>query len=1094
MTILRYPGKLSWLVALAFSTLVATPARAQSTATLSGMVTDPTGAGVPHAQVLVHSLATGLDRNVLTDGAGAYVVPSLQPGDYKLQVTASGFSADVIEKVTLDVAQSLTVNPKLAVASAGETVQVESNAASQIESSTITVGEVIGRNTVQELPLNGRHFLDLTVLTPGGVVADAAGSLTAPSRGLGANSFITAGNREDSVNFQINGINLNDISQNQITFQPSIDTTSEFKINNQTFSAEFGRSDGSIVTVATRSGTDHFHGELFDYFRNEALDARNYFNRSFNPSTGLPLIANTGDKAPLKRNNFGGSVGGPVWKGHTFFFFSYEGLRQHQGILQNSPVFSQAQQTQFAANATADPIAAAFAALIPLPNSGTTYVSFTPGPVQIDQYTGDVLQQLGQNDSLHGFYAFQKDVRTEPALQGDTLPGWGDHRAAHRQIGTLQYVHIFNSNITNEARLGFNRIAIAFNPANTISPASLGIVDGLTGNIGIPQTTLTDVGFTVGGPSGFPQGRDTTTGVLADTVTMLKGNHQIKWGGEFRRYLLYSFAGNIGSLSLSSANLAADVTPVFSIQPNIIDYRIYADAAGAFVQDNYRIKPGLTLEAGLRFEWNGTPVEGENRIAIFNPTNITLTQAGTNGIPADGAYKQNYNVEPRLGFAYDLFNNNKTVVRGAYGLLVDQPVAGAVTILTGNPPFTTAVSYSNSATPIPLNNLYASAKAASGYALGWVNPNFRNAYVEDFNLNVQQALPWSLVASIGYYGSTGHHLLIVTDPNQANGPTNHPSPRPFLKLAADSPIDPGVSIASNISERNSIGYSNYNATWVTLSKVMSNGLQFDMNYEWTKSMDINSLGSQGGAVLPDTNNPSENYGLSDFDVRNHFAANAIYALPFKANRLVSGYRLESIFQYQTGNPVNIVASSDGYNGNSGLIRPNLLKPITRLKQQLAGSANVSYFANPGGEAYGGAVCDLTNTTSACVYQIVATQALITTPTTSCPHPGLYNPSTAAVTNPCVTLTYTGLGTMQRNFGTGPGFADLDVSGEKETRLFKGLSFILRADAFDILNHPNYGQPSGNVQSSTFGQITATRFATSDGGSSRQLQLSAKFLF
>ena len=1074
MTILKYLGNRGFLVALAFLVFFATGARAQSTATLSGVVTDPTGAVVSHAQVVVHSLATGLDRTVTTDGAGAYVVPSLQPGDYKVQVTAAGFSADTIEKVTLEVAQSLTVNPKLAVASAGETVQVESSSASQIESNTITVGEVIGRNTVQELPLNGRHFLDLTVLTPGGVVADTAGSLTAPSRGLGANSFITAGNREDSVNFQINGINLNDISQNQITFQPSIDTTSEFKINNQTFSAEYGRSDGSIVTVATRSGTDHFHGELFDYFRNEALDARNYFNRSFNPSTGLPLVANTGAKAPLKRNNFGGSVGGPVWKGHTFFFFSYEGLRQRQGILQNSPVFTQAQQTAFAANAAANPIAAAFAALIPLPNSGTTYVSFTPGPVQIDQYTGDVLQQLGQNDSLHAFYAFQKDVRTEPALQGDTLPGWGDHRAAHRQIGTLQYVHVFNSNVTNEARLGFNRIAIAFNPANTISPASLGIVDGLTGNIGIPQTTITDGGFTVGGPSGFPQGRDTTTGVLSDTVTMLKGNHQIKWGGEFRRYLLYSFAGNIGTLTLSSANLAADVTPVFSIQPNIIDYRIYADAAAAFVQDNYRIKPGLTLEGGLRFEWNGTPVEGENRLSIFNPANVTLTQVGTNGIPADGAYKQNYNVEPRVGFAYDLFNNSKTVVRGAYGLLVDQPVAGAATILTGNPPFTTSVSYSNSAAPIPLNNLYGSAKAASGYALGWVNPNFRNAYVEDFNLNVQQALPWSMVASVGYYGSTGHHLLIVTDPNQANGPTNAPSPRPFLKLAADSPIDPGVAIASNIAERNSIGYSNYNATWVTLEKTMSNGLQFNMNYEWAKSMDINSLGSQGGAVLPDSNNPSENYGLSDFDVRQHFAGTAIYALPFHGNRLVSGYRLESIFQYQTGNPVNIVASSDGYNGNSGLIRPNMLKPITRHKQQLAGSANVSYFANPGGLAYGGSVCDLTNTTPACVYQIVGTQA-----------------SATGATAP---TAYTGLGTMQRNFGTGPGFADLDLSGEKETKLFKSVSFILRADAFDILNHPNFGQPSGNVQSGTFGQITSTRFATSDGGSSRQLQISAKFLF
>jgi len=1054
--------------------VLAGAAMGQSTATMSGLVTDPTGAVVPNAKVLVHSLATGLDRSVVTDSAGLYVVPSLEPGDYKVQVTAAGFSTDTIEKVTLQVAQSVTVNPKLAIASAGATVQVESAAATQIESSTITVGQVIGRNTVQELPLNGRHFLDLTVLTPGGVVADTNGSLTAPSRGLGANSFLSAGNREDSVNFQINGINLNDISQNQITFQPSIDTTSEFAINNQSFSAEYGRSDGSIVTVATRSGTDHFHGEAFDYFRNEALDARNYFNRDYNPSTGIPLAAGTGDKAPLKRNNFGGSVGGPVWKRHTFFFFSYEGLRQHQGILQNSPVFSQDQQTAFADNAAADPIAAAFAKLIPLPNSGTTFVSFTPGPVQIDQYTGDVLQQLGQNDSLHGFYAFQKDVRTEPALQGDTLPGWGDHRAAHRQIGTLQYVHLFSSSMTNEARLGFNRIAIAFNPANLINPSSIGLVDGLTGNVGIPQTTITDTDFTVGGPSGFPQGRDTTTGVLSDTVTMLKGNHQIKWGGEFRRYLNFNFAANIGSLVLSSTNLAQDVTPQFAIQPNTINTRIYADAGSGFIQDNYKITPGLTLEGGVRFEWNGTPLEGENRISIFNPTNDTLTQAGTNGVPADGAYKQNYNVEPRLGVAYDPFNNGKTVIRAAYAYLVDQPVAGTASILTGNPPFTTAVSYSNSAAPIPLNNLFSSAQTASGFALGWVNPNFHNAYIEDFNFNVQQALPWSMVGSIGYYGSTGHHLLIRTDPNQADGPTNAPSPRPFPTLSLSSPIAPGGNIASNIAEDNSIGYSNYNAMWVTLGKAMSNGLQFNMNYEWSKSMDINSLGSEGGGVLPDSNNPSENYGLSDFDVRNHYAATAIYALPFKANRLVSGYRLESIFQYQTGNPENIVASSDGFNGNSGLIRPNLLKPITRQKQQLAGSANVGYFANPGGLNYGGSVCDLTNVTPACVYQIVGTQA-----------------SATGATAPTV---YTGLGTVQRNAGTGPGFADLDLSGEKETKLAEGVSFILRADAFDILNHPNFNQPINNVQSPSFGQITSTRFATSDGGSSRQLQISGKFVF
>jgi hypothetical protein len=1040
----------------------------QSTASLAGAVTDPSGAVIPGAHVTVHSIGTGKDRAVDTDSAGLYAVPALQPGDYSVRAVASGFSADTVPKVTLNVDTKVTLDLKLSVAAAGETVQVEGEGANQIETQTITVGQVIDNREVQELPLNGRHFLDLTVLTPGGVVAPTSGSLTASSRGLGANSFITAGNREDSVNFQINGINLNDISQNQITFQPSISTTSEFKINNQTFSAEYGRSDGSIVTVATRSGTNQFHGEVFDYFRNEALDARNYFNRGFNPATGVALPFGTGAKAPLKRNNFGGDIGGPIWRDHTFFFFSYEGLRQHQGILQNSPVFTAAQRQSFIPGT----VGANIAALIPQPNSGSNYVSFTPGPVQIDQYTGDVLQQFGQNDSLHAFYAFQKDVRTEPSLQGDTLPGWGDHRAAHRQIGTLQYVHIFSPKITNEARLGFNRIAIAFNPANLIDPTSLGLGDGLSGPVGIPQITITDDSFTFGGPSGFPQGRDTTTGVLADTVTMLKGHHQIKWGGEFRRYLLYSFTGNIGSMSLTSANLAASVTPVFSIQPNIIDYRVYADAAAGFVQDNYQVAPGLTLEYGARFEWNGTPLEGENRISIFQPQNDTLVRAGTNGIPADGAYKQNYNLEPRLGFAWDVLHNQKTVVRGAYAMLVDQPVAGTVTVLTGNPPFTTAVSYSNSSAPQPLGSIYAAAKGASGFALGYVNPNLRNAYVEDFNFNLQQAMPWGLVGTIGYYGSTGHHLLIVTNPNQATGVPG--SPRPFTTLSTSSPIAPGASIASNISERNSIGYSNYNAMWVTLGKVTAHGLEFNVNYEWAKSMDINSLGSQGGAVLPDSNNPAENYGLSDFDVRHHIAGTAVYDLPFHRNRLVSGFRVEGIVQYQTGNPINIVASSDGYNGNSGLIRPNLLKPIQREKVQVAGQSYIQYLQNPGGLAYGGNVCDLTNVTAACALQIVGTQA-----------------SATATTAP---TAYTGLGNIQRNYGIGPGFADWDLSGEKQTKITQRLAFTLRADAFDILNHPNFGQPASNVQSGAFGQITATRFATSDGGSSRQLQISGKFTF
>ncbi len=1029
---------------------------AQSTATLSGTVTDPSGAVVPHARVTVHSYATGADRVIDTDDAGLYVVPSLQPGDYKVQATASGFGAYTVERVTLSVDQQITVNMHLAVSSAGETVEVQASSA-QLEATTITVGQVIDKATVQELPLNGRHFLDLTVLTPGGVVAPTAGSLTAPSRGLGANSFITAGNREDSVNFQINGINLNDMSQNQITFQPSINTTSEFKINNSTFSAEYGRSSGSIVNVSTRSGTNSFHGEVFDYFRNEALDARNYFNRSL-------VTGTAGEKAPLKRNNFGAAVGGPIWKEHTFFFASYEGLRQHQGILQNSTVLSAAQRA--ATVAAGMPAANSLLTVIPIANdpTGTHYIQFTPGPVSIDQFTGDGFHQFNANDQLHVFYAFQKDVRTEPALQGDTVPGFGDHRNAHRQVLTINETHIFSPTFVNEARLGFNRISIAFNPNTLLNPTDFHLGVGVDANIGLPQTTISDLGLTFGGPSGFPQGRFDTLGVVSDTATLLRGKNTIKIGGEFRRFLEASFAGDTGTLTYASTanNFEQDTATGFSIQPTEITSRIYTNAGALFLQDHYRVTQRLTLEAGMRFEWNGTPTEGENRFVIFDPGTVSLIQVGTHGV--DSPYNQNYNFEPRAGFALDVFGNGKSVLRAGYGYLVDQPTETNVSGLTTNPPFSTSVSYTNSNVPIPVSSLYSSAKAA-GIAISNVNPKFSNSYTETYNLNVQQALPAGMVASVGYYGSVGKHLRVRTNQNQPIGGAS--GPRPFPVLSENSPIDPGVATNTNIAEANSTSSSNYNALWAVLTKNLGHGLEFNMNYEWAKSLDLQSLGSQGGYQLQDSNNPADNYGASDFDVRHHYAGTALYALPFKGNRLVSGYQFSTIVQYQTGNPVNILASNSTYTGLSGVIRPDLVGPVTTHKAQTA-ITNVTFIPQSLVCPIGPALA----VPSGCSFQIQATQA-------------------AAPKSPIV---YTGIGDMQRNSVTGPGFADVDLSLEKSTPIFENLAFKLRIDAFDIFNHPNFGQPSGNVQSSSFGQISSTRFATSDGGSSRQLQISGKFTF
>jgi Carboxypeptidase regulatory-like domain/TonB dependent receptor len=1025
---------------------------AQSTATLSGTVTDPSGAVLAGAHVKVHSTATGLDREVVTDGAGIYAVPSLQPGEYQLQVSAAGFGLYTIQKVNLDVDQKASINAKLEVTSAGEIVQVDSGAV-QIESQTMTVGQVIDKTTVQEIPLNGRHFLDLTALTPGGVVSPAAGVLTAASRGLGASSFITAGNREDSVNFQVNGVNLSDMLINQITFQPSINTTSEFKIDNSTFSAEYGRSSGSIVNISTRSGTSAFHGEVFDYFRNEALDARNYFNRA------APFVTGTAsDKAPLKRNNFGAAVGGPIWKNHTFFFASYEALRQHQGVLQNSTVFSPAQRAAIVAGGAA--AANALLPLVPVANSITTnsqgvqqfnFVQFTPGPVNIDQGTMDILHQINDKDQIHGFYAYQRDLRIEPtALEGITVPGFGDQRLAKRQILTLNETHIFNPNLVNEARLGFNRITISFNPLTPLNPTDFHIGDGITTAIGLPLMTINDLGLVFGGPDSEPQGRSDTFGVFSDTATYLKGRHSIKFGGEFRRFLGAMFTDDTGQITYdTTAHFGQDLATVFTITPQTNSNRTYINAAGLFVQDNFKLTPTLTLEYGLRFEWNGTPTEGENRYVNFDPTTVSLIQRNANG--AGGIYPQNYNYEPRVGFAWDVFATGKTVLRGGYGYMADQPVSDVVTPLSANPPFNSKVSYQNAAAPISVGNLFQSAKAA-GISINAVNPNFKNAYMQTYNLNVQQEWTGGIVTSIGYYGSVGRHLRAETNPNQPNAA----GVRPFPVLSTNSPIDPGMPSNSNIAEVNDVGYSTYNALWVVATKNAGHGVQFNMNYTWSKSLDTNSLGSEGGlsgggGAFQDSTNPAGNYGLSDFDTRHHYAGNAIYNLPFKGNRFVEGFSLSTIVQYQTGNPVNITYNTSTFTGVAGVIRPNLVGPIVTKKVQ-TGITNVDFIQST--------VCPASGITPTCSFQNVTA----------------------------------GLGDIQRNAVTGPGFADVDLSGEKTTKITERVAFKLRADAFDILNHPNFGQPTGNTASATFGQISSTRFATSDGGSSRQLQLSGKLVF
>jgi hypothetical protein len=1052
----------SFALTVAMFLVVSGSALAQSTAVLRGTVTDPKGAVIPDATIVVRNEATSLERTAKTDSDGNYQIAALPVGAYHVEVRAQGFQTGAVTGLTIEVARTVVQNFQLQVGDISQEVVVSSDAP-VVETGTTSVGTVINQRTVQEIPLNGRHFVDLGLLIPGSVTPPQNGFLTAPLRGQGSFGLNTAGGREDTVNFMINGVNLNDMVQNQITFQPSINTVQEFKVDNSTFSAEYGRNSGAIANIATRSGTNDYHGELFEFLRNSALDSRNFFER-------------TPDPAPFKRNQFGFNIGGPVnlprfgeggsalgykGKNKTFFFFSYEGLRQRQGLtLPSINVPTDAQRA-----AVTDPAVLRLLTLIPRPNVGTSGFSGSgTAPVNIDQWTGDVSHSFGANDRLHGYYAFQRDFRGEPSLQGNNIPGFGDTRQSHRQIFTLNETRTFSSNVVNEARFGFNRIHITFTPNAQLNPDNFLIVDGVHGPIGLPQIAIGGSGANFGGPAGFPQGRADTTFVLSDTLNYLRGNHSLKFGGEWRRF--YNNNTNKDTGSFAFANTAAFLagnanggTP-FNVTLGDVSSAIAQGALGLFVQDNYKMRPNLTLELGFRWDYLMSPTERFNRFVDYVPQSNSLVRVN-NGIAP--VYHTNWkNFEPRVGFAWDPFKNGKTSVRGAYAILTDQPVTNLVTGNSANPPFANTITILTPTT-------FAAPKIAPGGAISpsSSDPFFNNAYIQSWNLNVQREIRPGLAVTVGYFGSKGTHLRLTRNVNQGFQSATGALVRSLTNLSSSSPILPNAALG-NITFREGTGNSSYNALWVTANKRLARGLQFNASYTWSKSIDYNSQSSQGVTVQNNKNLRGDR-GLSDFDARHRFVISGLYELPFHKNQLVGGWQLSAITQAQSGNPVNILAGSpvnSGLTGNA-TIRPDAGAPITFTRTPLATQIGFQYFPN--------LVCDPRSAPG----------------TTNCP-------AGSVVILPVATVGTANIfhfGNLGRNVVIGPTFNNTDFSVIKRTKISENKLVEFRWEVFDIFNHANFGQPGRVAQvGGSLGAITNTRFATGDSGSSRQMQFALKFKF
>jgi hypothetical protein len=605
-----------------------------------------------------------------------------------------------------------------------------------------------------------------------------------------------------------------------------------------------------------------------------------------------------------------------------------------------------------------------------------------------------------------------------------------------------------------------------------LNPLDFGINDGVTEPLGLPQITVGGGGPNFGGPAGFPQGRADTTYVLSDTLNSLHGNHSLKFGGEWRRFFNNNTNRDTGSFGFASiATFITGTANTFNVTLGDVSSAIAQGALGLFVQDNYKLRPNLTLELGLRYDWLMSPTERFNRFVDYVPETNSLVRVN-NGIAP--VYHTNWkNFQPRVGFAWDPFKNGKTSVRGAYAILSDQPVTNLVTGNAGNPPFATAVALPAGQTTT-LSTAISKSPPGSTVSPSSSDPGFDNASVQSWNLNVQHEVRPGLAVSIGYFGSKGTHLRLTRNLNQTflNSALN--PVRPFPTLSASSPIAPGATLL-NITFREGTGVSNYNALWVTATKRLSRGLQFNASYTWSKSIDYNSQSSQG-VTLQDSYNLRGDRGLSDFDARHRFVVNGLYELPFHGNQLVSGWQLSFITQSQSGNPVTLLAGNAGAIGAIPAANANSLTGLATLRPDAGATIISSTAAAPGVigvQWFPNLVCD--------------------------PRPGGSCPAGSVAILP---IAFTGgksifhFGNLGRNVVIGPRFNNTDFSVIKRTKIGENQLIEFRAEFFDLFNHANFGQPGRTAQvgSTSFGVITNTRFPTGDSGSSRQVQFALKYKF
>jgi outer membrane receptor protein involved in Fe transport len=1048
-----------------------------TTADVLGTVTDASGAVLTGVGITVHNLDTGADYTSLTDKSGQYVVTSLPVARYSIKAVSPGFKTWTVPEVTLAIGDRLRQDVRLELGALQQSVEVTaSSPALQTDSSSLS--NLISTNAMQDLPLNGRNFVVLAQLTAGAAEGESTGlpSGTRPDDRRLTSAVSVNAQPTSFNNFTIDGMDDNERFIGTVIVKPSVDALQEMKVQTNLYSAEFGRTAGGVINFVTKSGTNAFHGSLFEFFRNQHLDARSFFAAA---------------KPPYHQNQFGGSNGGPIRKNRAFYFADYEGFRVHQGqtFVDSVPTIAERQgnfsglnrifdpfttttnpanpsgsvRTEFPGGqipaSRIDPIAQSILNLYPLPQTGGLVNNYTYQPLKTqnnDTFDARVDYKFSDANTAFARYSFNNTNTVIPAgcppapsgINPDCDEGRSGTAAQRAQSAQLNDVHVFGPNLVMELKADFSRYVVQSLPVNYGKNISQQL--GLQGvNIDADSSGLSIFSIagltTLGDASYIPI--LTTNNLFQEiaTFTYIRGAHSIKFGADLRRRQTDAFQSPTarGQFSFSS-NFTNDPSGAIAGSGNAVasfllgypdsttrsKYLIYPglrnwEAAG-FVQDDWRVTPWLTLNLGLRYDYYGPNSEVADRISNIDLVQGKIIIAGQNGVSSSaGVRPDRKDFSPRFGFAATLAKG--TVLRGGYGIsFVPNMIASSMALR--NPPFVSL--YTVNATPLtPLNSLSdglplpaATNPANPTGSLTGVAFSGATPYVQQYNLTFQRELPAGMVATVSYVGALGRRQYIF------NGAVNvdlaPPGPGPIL------PRTPYYSVFPNVS---SIAIAapwyntNYQALQATLEHRYENGLTLLATYTWAHSLD-----DEPSIV----NNPQSEYGNSFLDLRSRFTVMADYALPFAK----SAHGTTAMLARNWG--INLVA----------VLTTGLPFDIT----------NAASRSNTGGSDRPNVVCSPNSGFQQSVYEWFNTACFAAQP--------LY--------------TYGDLG---RNVLHGPGRENLDLAIHREFIPREGMRLQFRAESFNITNTPAFSSPGASFGSSNFGVINSA-------GLGRNIQLALKLLF